>query len=66
MPNHADITAAIKAATGDPASGPIHEWTPIIANAIDELVNPTKPETKTKTKNDYETRIIDNATHDHR
>lgn len=57
MPNKNEIIEAIRHATGDPASGPIHEWTPIIADAVDAIVNP-KPESKTKTKNDHETRVM--------
>lgn len=57
-----EIIDAIRQATGDPASGPIHEWTPVIADAIDALVNPSKPETKTKTKNDIDTRVMDAPT----
>ena len=35
-----DIAAAIKAVTGDPDTGLLHDATPAIVNAIDELVNP--------------------------
>lgn len=35
-----DILAAIKSATGDPDTGLIHDATPTIVDAIDELVNP--------------------------
>jgi hypothetical protein len=34
-----DIEGAIKGVTGDPSSGPIHDWTPAIAEAIDHLIN---------------------------
>jgi hypothetical protein len=35
----ADIERAINNATGSPSSGAIHDWTPTIAQAIDELIN---------------------------
>jgi len=37
--SRADIEAAIKGATGNPASGAVADWTPVIAEAIDELIN---------------------------
>lgn len=52
-----EIINAIKAATGDPASGAVADATPAIADAIDALANPT-PETNTKTKNKNETRLM--------
>jgi hypothetical protein len=34
-----DIERAINGATGNPSSGVIHDWTPTIVQAIDELIN---------------------------
>jgi hypothetical protein len=34
----ADIENKIKEITGDPASGILHDWTPAIAQAINELI----------------------------
>jgi hypothetical protein len=34
-----DIEGAIKGVTGDPVSGIVHDITPAIAQAIDELIN---------------------------
>jgi hypothetical protein len=34
-----DIERAINGVTGNPSSGVIHDWTPTIAQAIDELIN---------------------------
>ena len=61
MPNKSEILAAIHQATGNPDTGPVKEWTPAIADAIDALCNP-KPETNTKTKPKQETRIIEETT----
>lgn len=59
MPNKKEITDTIHAATGNPTTGAVAEWTPAIIDAVDALCNP-KPETNTKTKAKQETRIIDN------
>jgi len=34
-----DILGAIHKATGNPSSGAVADWTPVIAEAIDELIN---------------------------
>jgi len=34
-----DILGAIHGVTGNPSSGAVAEWTPVIAEAIDELIN---------------------------
>jgi hypothetical protein len=56
--NRSEIEAIIKDATGNPDSGAVHDWTPIIADALDAAMNP-KPETNTKPKAKQETRIMD-------
>jgi hypothetical protein len=56
--SRADIEGAIKGATGDPASGAIHDWTPAIAQAIDELIN-GKPATENRIIKAKETRKAD-------
>ena len=61
MPNKNEIIEAIKTATGNPDTGAIKEWTPAIADAIDNLCNP-KPETNTKPKAKQETRVMDDTT----
>ena len=61
MPTREEITKAIHEATGNPASGVVADITPAIADAIDALCNPTKPETNTKTKDDKETRVMGTA-----
>jgi hypothetical protein len=61
MPNVDEIRAAIKNATGDPESGAVADITPAIVAAVDALVNPTEPETNTKTKDNKETRIMTTA-----
>jgi hypothetical protein len=60
MPTRDEITAAIHAATGNPASGPIHEWTPAIIEAVNDLCNggPSTPETNTAQKKDRELRLM--------
>ena len=57
MPTRDQIAAAVHEATGNPASGPIHEWTPAIVEAVNRLCNGT-PETKTKTNTNQETRLM--------
>jgi cytochrome c5 len=42
-----DILGAIHGVTGNPSSGPIADWSPVIAEAIDELIN-GKPEAPAK------------------
>ena len=34
-----DIQDAINNVTGNPSSGLIHDWTPVIVEAVDELIN---------------------------
>jgi hypothetical protein len=58
MPSRKQITDAIHAATGNPDTGAVAEWTPAIIEAVDNLCNPPAPETNTKTKKDQETRIM--------
>jgi hypothetical protein len=53
--NRSEIEAIIKEATGNPDTGAIHEWTPKIADALAEAMN---PKTRTKTKNETETRLM--------
>lgn len=54
----ADIEGAIKGATGNPASGTIHDWTPAIAEAIDHMINGT-PATDNRIIKAKETRKAD-------
>jgi len=58
MPTRKQIIDAIHQATGNPTTGAVAEWTPAIIEAVDNLCNPTPPETKTKTKTNQETRIM--------
>ena len=58
----ADIDAAIRKATGDPISGAVHDWTPAIAEAIDELVNgKAAPAKETRIVKAAETRKADDV-----
>lgn len=50
-----DIVAAIKSVTGDPDTGLLHDATPAIADAIDELVNP-RPQVERAVTKPKETR----------
>ena len=59
MPDRNDIINAIREATGDPASGPIHDWTPAIADAIDRVFNGGT--TNTKPGKHGDTRIMRGA-----
>jgi hypothetical protein len=54
-----DIIAAIHDATGNPASGPIHDWTPAIADAIHRVL--TGGTTNTKPGKNGDTRIMRGA-----
>jgi hypothetical protein len=53
--NRSDIERIIKETTGNPDTGAVHEWTPKIVDALDAAMN---PKTRTKTKNETETRLM--------
>lgn len=58
----ADIDAAIRKATGNPISGPVSDWTPAIAEAIDELINgKAAPAKETRVVKAAETRKADDT-----
>jgi len=57
----ADITNAINSVTGAPTCGIVHDVTPAIAQAIDELVN-GKPVVEQRVVKPAETRKADTAT----
>lgn len=44
------IEGAIQKLTGNPTSGPIAEWTPIIAAGLAEAMNPTPKSSKNETQ----------------
>jgi hypothetical protein len=58
--SRADIEEAIKGATGNPASGAVADWTPVIAEAIDELINGPAPAKETRIIKAKETRTESN------
>jgi hypothetical protein len=52
-----DIEGAIKGVTGDPVSGVVHDITPALVAAIDQLINGTKaPEKENRVVKAQETR----------
>jgi hypothetical protein len=55
-----DIEGAIKGATGAPTSGLLHDYTPIIAEAIDHLIN-GQPEKENRIIKAKETRKADDT-----
>lgn len=54
-----DILTVMADAAGNPAAGPVAEWLPALADAVDAALNPTQP--KPSKAKAYDTAELDSA-----